>query len=99
RDPLVTGVQTCALPICTLGTLNSELKSLQENLKKQTTTPEILTKAAEVLAAQVGELHKRVMLQINAQVFSENAGPSDQLTVPPRSEEHTSELQSRVDLV
>jgi photosystem II stability/assembly factor-like uncharacterized protein len=66
-----------------LVSLSNELKSLQDNLKKQPTAPEILIKAAEALAAQVSELHKRVMPQMNAQIFSENAGPSEQPAVPP----------------
>ncbi len=63
--------------------LNDELKSLQDNLKKQAAAPEILVKAAETLAAQVSELHKRVMPQMSAQLLSENAGPTEQPIVLP----------------
>ena len=66
-----------------LGALTSEVKSLQDNLKKQPNAPDVLLKAADALAAQITTVQQRVLAPANAQAFSENAGPSEQPLVPP----------------
>ncbi|MBI1760053.1 MAG: hypothetical protein HYR56_01325, partial [Acidobacteria bacterium] len=66
-----------------LTALNSEMKALQENLKKQPAAPEALNKAAESLTQQIGELQKRITPQIaNDPMLSEAAGPADPTIQP-----------------
>ncbi len=65
------------------GALSSEMKSLQENLKKQPNAPETLTKAAETLTQQVSDLQKRVTPQVASNpMLSEAAGPADPTLQP-----------------
>src|SRR5690606_40214942 len=78
RDFHVTGVQTCALPICTGAQL---LAGLQERY------PELAPVARLKLA--VNQRHAQHDVRIV---------PGDEVAVF-RSEEHTSELQSRENLV
>ncbi len=66
-----------------LATINTELKALQDNLKKQPTPPEALLKSAETLMAQISNTQKLVMASVNRDLFSENAGPTEQPLMPP----------------
>src|SRR5207247_5030634 len=82
RYPLVTGVQTCALPIC---------KDIIEMASRESSNGGLNPAAAGVpdLSSHAPDtVYRPVQRQ-----FSNIGGGTK------RSEEHTSELQSRVDLV
>src|SRR2546421_2441833 len=78
RDLIVTGVQTCALPISGLPEMNTVLRLLISCPDR----PGIVSAVS------------RFLFEAGANIVR-----SDQYSTDPRSEEHTSELQSRSDFV
>src|SRR5207247_4108736 len=95
RDPLVTGVQTCALPIST-GTFADMIISFWENLYEYEFKPwadSWVTRPSVRPGSCPGSVvpHGTPAAARPPAAGLEKTGP--------RSEEHTSELQSRVDLV
>src|SRR5206468_7398021 len=79
RDLIVTGVQTCALPI------------------SQTTRPRLQTFGASSGGGPTP--HPRVRMELAAARAPRDPGACRARGPSPRSEEHTSELQSRSELV
>src|SRR5207247_7853710 len=91
RDPLVTGVQTCALPI----SLNLALRAIPELVPDRREDQPVQQPCSAARAED-----QFLLLDVG------NVGPqhpqdagTDAIEAGIRSEEHTSELQSRVDLV
>src|SRR2546429_3026697 len=85
RDVAVTGVQTCALPISTSITPWRRRSPFRKRASPSSATPRTLSEE------QGGLLEQREILPTSAK-------PTSRLA-QPRSEEHTSELQSRLHLV
>src|SRR2546429_5224036 len=85
RDVAVTGVQTCALPI------SKSILHLQEIL--------VVTQdsgAGNLLRSSVGSQQIEAVADL---LGLDHLGPAAPLQLTVRSEEHTSELQSRLHLV
>src|SRR5207247_6937353 len=92
RDPLVTGVQTCALPISGRSTPSIDVGD--SRLPKSFDRDLYLTLNPDVAASGLDPVLHYLNYGIReARLYT----LSDE--VLRRSEEHTSELQSRVDLV
>src|SRR5207247_4556701 len=90
RDPLVTGVQTCALPISKVTIISPKLT---DDLKRLASSATILHRGRSFKMSDVEGGIWLVMNTVrNDEVLSRDLFKA-------RSEEHTSELQSRVDLV
>src|SRR5207247_5473521 len=93
RDPLVTGVQTCALPISviTRSTLDQGRRGSSHAIHTHITAA--LHGGSSIYLLDQGLLQRLAPDLILTQELC------DVCAVSYRSEEHTSELQSRVDLV
>src|SRR6266496_5398437 len=89
RDLYVTGVQTCALPIWAESVTHDALKVLMDNGWRPGVI-DALDLVAEA-ALFTGRYERAIRLITAAQ--------EERTTLGLRSEEHTSELQSRRDLV
>src|SRR2546425_2979176 len=89
RDKLVTGVQTCALPILAKGVMGIDYRKAYEAMVKnaEVDSPRPLYEGRE------GSEYRRLGF------VSMNYPRSTSRTVEYRSEEHTSELQSLAYLV
>src|SRR5256885_10907679 len=94
RDYKVTGVQTCALPICLADSGAAEQADLAALGERHQQVDDLDARDEQVLAA--GLLLKRRRRAMNRQIF---AGFHRSAVVLRRSEEHTSELQSPCNLV
>src|SRR5207244_9958597 len=96
RDDLVTGVQTCALPICTKDLAaavlseNFQVTKTEGNLNNHIGVPLTLLRARS--SDQIGVFE----MGMN---HSGEIAPLAAMAAPERSEEHTSELQSPDHLV
>src|SRR5207247_3083285 len=84
RDPLVTGVQTCALPISKART---KMAKVDRTLSK--------SDSATPVSAVVARKPRGPNVLVKPSVKHSTSTNAQAM----RSEEHTSELQSRVDLV
>src|SRR5690606_40865488 len=92
RDFHVTGVQTCALPIWAVDAYWREVEAA--NLVKR----KLLARVERHLRGEVEIAHRVEVRRVDEQkvISMESHVLADKL---PRSEEHTSELQSRENLV
>src|SRR5207247_4505836 len=91
RDPLVTGVQTCALPICSA----YGRQRRPANLKPPTSFKEKLSRQLEKLLYSL-TINRCRSTTLRSVLSGIGKSPYRKVL---RSEEHTSELQSRVDLL
>src|SRR2546422_2406995 len=103
RDVAVTGVQTCALPICTRPDAyeTPKLKEYVSGFPQAAVARDQLKFAtAELSTFQTGRVRKALDDAIQA-ALTGGKSPADALKAAQqdRSEEHTSELQSRLHLV
>src|SRR5207247_6832913 len=89
RDPLVTGVQTCALPILLLTVAANQVAAVLQQQR------------AEAALRESEERFRTLAKATNDAVWDWNLSTNKVWWNEGvlRSEEHTSELQSRVDLV
>src|SRR5690606_40119091 len=95
RDFHVTGVQTCALPISDCGKLDRRGRELYDVIQHRTLRGD---GDAEIAMNQTGKENQVTLPE--RQVETELGAPlRDEFFVGGRSEEHTSELQSRENLV
>src|SRR5207244_9572709 len=94
RDDLVTGVQTCALPICVL-------ESLAERVERHARLPIADLSQRELQCALPAEVLDTHAFDLVAGRRCRNGGERFRLETlhVHRSEEHTSELQSPHHLV
>src|SRR5262249_59940367 len=96
RDWSVTGVQTCALPICTLSTLRAH------QLRPDSKLRQVLD--VEIEGRKLGdwpfaELHRSHARELVDHMLRHQGRAAAGATAILRSEEHTSELQSLTNLV
>src|SRR5699024_11511420 len=101
RDRNVTGVQTCALPICTV--TSPEINDQDGNGVLDTEQLSEAEQAIEAVEqAKIAADNKLSEITADGLVNLDEKAELDQLIEAlktARSEEHTSELQSRFDLV
>src|SRR5207244_6687391 len=97
RDDLVTGVQTCALPISSIGRFEQDGKTVYVNM----TDAHVPSSLAGTVIAVLGLNNAgRMSTPIRKQMVSSVGTPAVHFYPPQgRSEEHTSELQSSDHLV
>src|SRR5690606_39756866 len=95
RDFHVTGVQTCALPICSL----KEEKASPTGASTLTATPKglhMIWAKRSILIFAHSEIERAHEQSTRSAVLSR---PETEMLRSSRSEEHTSELQSRENIV
>src|SRR3546814_1907590 len=89
RCALVTGVQTCALPICRAAETVDQRDAVEQDAARERTQHEIFEAGfgrARVAAHEAREHVMREILQFEPDIEAQQ--------IARRSEEHTSELQS-----
>src|SRR5699024_12051279 len=96
RDRNVTGVQTCALPISANISKFSSIRSAILVKTKALSATEVLPQDFFAACAASNASSKSLSFERGTDV---NTLPSTGETTSKRSEEHTSELQSRFDIV
>src|SRR5699024_12126867 len=96
RDRNVTGVQTCALPIYRPPTIAISVLVFVP-VTARFSWPDAWV--CVPLSKEAGDALRDVLLETSSLTAFCMARPSLSVPPPPRSEEHTSELQSRFDLV
>src|SRR5207245_5795061 len=98
-DPGLFWFWATAMPGQTPETLEKVLLEEMEQLRQQPVTEEELTRAKNQIEAefvfQQDSIHRRASLLARFETIGDEWSPAGRRTRPRRSEEHTSELQSR----
>src|SRR5690606_39641179 len=99
RDFHVTGVQTCALPISSIGLAAASQSIFRSGYRRRGSFKAWLRSNLTQVFSVMTSMHRSGQMGCRKHAGSGFREVGRSTTLIPRSEEHTSELQSRENLV